>query len=113
MLEIPGEDDLVDCYSDTDNCVGPFRITTRAKCCDNRGKEPADYGFSVWTDGEGCSRCPTSIAELDILPYCNDFSCLQLLDLLRLHLSSLREDMIIGYSLDFYQEGLTLSLCSL
>ena len=58
-LGIPGGDDMVQCYSRTDNCVGPSRITTRAECCDNRGKEPAQFGFSVRTNG-GCRRCPIS-----------------------------------------------------
>ena len=57
---ISGGDDMVQCYSRTDNCVGPSRFTTRAECCDNRGKEPAQFGFSVRTDDEGCRRCPIS-----------------------------------------------------
>ena len=59
-LEIPNGDDHVQCYSGTDNCDGSSRITTRAACCDNRGKDPADFGFSVLIIGEGCSRCPIS-----------------------------------------------------
>ena len=59
-LNIPGGDDEVLCYSLTDNCVGTNRFTTRAECCDNRGKEPAQFGFSVRTDTEGCARCPIS-----------------------------------------------------
>ena len=57
---IPHGDDEVLCYSISDDCVGPSRFTTRAECCDNRGKEPVDFGFSVQTDGEGCRRCPIS-----------------------------------------------------
>ena len=57
---IPGGDDRVQCYSRTDNCVGPSRVTTRAECCDNRGKDQIDFGFSVQIDGVICSRCPIS-----------------------------------------------------
>ena len=57
---IPGGDDMVQCYSRTDDCIGSSRFTTRTECCDNRGKEAADFGFSVRTDGEGCRRCPNS-----------------------------------------------------
>ena len=59
-LGVPGGDDEVFCYSRTDNCVGPNTLTTRTECCDNRGKEAADFGFSVRTDTEGCRRCPIS-----------------------------------------------------
>ena len=57
---IPGGDDQVLCYSSTDNCVGASRFTTRAECCDNRGKDAAEFGLSVRIDDEGCSRCPIS-----------------------------------------------------
>ena len=60
-LGIPGGDDMVQCYSRIDDCIGSSRFTTRAECCDNRGKEPAQFGFSVRSDGErSCSRCPIS-----------------------------------------------------
>ena len=59
-LGIPGGDDMVLCYSRSNNCIGPSRFTTRTECCDNRGKEPVDFGFSVLINGEGCSRCPIS-----------------------------------------------------
>ena len=58
-LGIP-DGDLVECYLSTDNCTGTCRNTTYAECCDNRGKDPADFEFSVQTDDEGFRRCPIS-----------------------------------------------------
>ena len=60
-LGISGGNDQVLCYSDTENCNGSPRNTTRVECCDNRGKDGLEnYGFSVRTDAEGCTRCPIS-----------------------------------------------------
>ena len=54
------------CYLSTDNCVGPSRRTSRAECCDNRGKKRADFGFSTQIGSESLTRAKIHDSLVDM-----------------------------------------------